>query len=208
MAKPIIFTERALETIWGCFQASKRLMDTPQAPTKQAFLTQYTQLNPPPTFSWDDLLHGITYQYDLRINQLQMTPALKPFTRALAQLNRRLGEVLPADLLTTDDHWTKAWFRAARSLNIGSMRFILEQGGVDVDQVDADSSTALYHAVTPYGGSLEVVKLLVESGADLTHPANRVELLIEAGLDGVTSSLENTEVKKIAAYLQHALTGR
>lgn len=206
----IVFTERVLEAIWGCFQASKRLMDTPYAPTKQAFLAQYTQLNPTPVFSWDDPVHGVRYQYDLRTNQVQLTPVLKPYARAVAQLNRRLGEVLPTDLLTTDDNWKKAWFRAARSLDIGSMRFIIEQGGIDVDRVDADNynATALYHAVTPYGGSLEVVKLLVESGADLTHPANRVELLIEAGLEGVTSSLENTEVKKIAAYLQNALIGR
>ncbi|WP_198174739.1 ankyrin repeat domain-containing protein [Spirosoma arboris] len=204
MTKPIVFSEWVLEAIWLCIRASKRLIDTPHAPTKQAFLSQYTQVNPTPVFAWDDPVHGVTYQYDLRLNQVQLTPALKPYARAVVQLNNCLGEILPADLLSTDDNWEKAWFRAARHLDITSMRFLIDQG-IDVDRVDENYSTALDYAVTPYGGSLEVVKLLVESGADLTHPANRVDLLIQAGLEGVMSSLEAIEARQIADYLNHML---
>ncbi|GAB4053622.1 ankyrin repeat domain-containing protein [Spirosoma litoris] len=46
-------------------------------------------------------------------------------------------------------------------------RYYHIRGRFDVDVVDEDGYTALYHAVTPYGGSYDAVELLVEAGANL-----------------------------------------
>lgn len=47
-----------------------------------------------------------------------------------------------------------------------SVRLLVEQGGIDVNQQSGQQTTALHHAV--YGGHLDTVQLLVTLGGDVT----------------------------------------
>lgn len=195
------FTPRVLGVIWGNFEWYGLFMNNPNAPSEEAFQAYYAAANPDQPFSWTDKVNGVTYQYDLSINQVQVTPAIEPYSGWVDRLNKRLWEVLPPELLDTKDHWKKAWLAASKKSDIVAIWFIIEQG-FDVNLADEDGFTALYHAVTPYGGSYKLVKLLVESGADLTLPNNTVDFLIKEGWANVAGNGEASEAMSIAAYLR------
>ncbi|QMW01079.1 ankyrin repeat domain-containing protein [Spirosoma foliorum] len=204
--KPIVFSPRILKVIWLNFDFYGLFMNNPDAPSEETFQAYYEAHNQNSVFSWVDQPNGLTYQYDLSINQAQVTPAIEPHAERVTKLNKRLWELLPPELLDTNDNWKKAWLTAARKLDIATMRFIIEQG-FNVDVVDEDGYTALYHAVTPYGGSYNVVELLVEAGADLTLPINNVDFLIKVGWEGVAGNGEASEAQSIAAYLRNCTHG-
>jgi hypothetical protein len=178
-------------------------MNNPDAPTEQEFLDFYAEPDPKSAFSWTDKANGLVYTHDLSINQVQVTPEQPPYSGRVNDANKRLWQYLPPNLLEPSPNWKAHWFTAARKLDIDTMRFIIEQG-FDVNTTDEDGFTALYHAVLPYGGSIEVVRLLVESGADLTIPTNAPEFLIKEAWKFVAGVNEASEAISIAYYLRNA----
>ncbi|GAB3951278.1 hypothetical protein GCM10028805_31080 [Spirosoma harenae] len=197
----IIFSLRVLQAIWRNFDWYGLFMNNPDAPSEDVFLAHFAGSTPAPVFSWVDKANGVTYLYDLSINQVQVTPEKQPHTRRVDDLNKALWKFLPPDLMETADHWKSAWLVAARKLDIATMQLIIEQG-FDVNVADEDGFTALYHAVLPYGGSYKAVKMLVESGADLTLPIHNVEFLIEEAWKSVGHNGDASEALSIAAYLR------
>lgn len=79
-------------------------------------------------------------------------------------------------------------------------RYYHIRGRFDGDVVDEDGYTALYQAVTHYGGSYDAVELLVEAGANLTLPMNNVDSLIKVGWEGVAGNGEASEALSIATF--------
>ncbi|MVM33091.1 hypothetical protein GO755_23825 [Spirosoma sp. HMF4905] len=201
MDKPIVFSPRIRKSIWRNLEWYGLFMNNPDAPSEEAFQAYYEVPNQNPVFSWVDKFNGVTYLYDLSINQAQVTPSVEPQAEWVTKLNKRLWELLSPELLDPKDNWKKAWLTAAKRLDIPTMKFIIEQG-FDVNVVDEDGYTALYHAVTPYGGSIEAVRLLVESGADLSMPVNNVDFLIKVGWEGVAGNGEASEAISIAYFLR------
>ena len=199
--KRIVFTPRIIGAIWKILNWYGLFMDNPDAPSEKRFQAHYAESNANSTVAWTDKAHGVTYLYDLSINQAQVTPILEPDESLINRLNKRLWAVLPPDLLDTNDNWKAVWLKAAKRLDKDTMLFIIEQG-FDVNVTDEYGFTALYHAVTPYGGSYDIVRLLVEAGADLALPNNTIDFLIKVGGEGVSGNGEASEAMSIASYLR------
>ncbi|GAB2579229.1 ankyrin repeat domain-containing protein [Spirosoma areae] len=177
------------------------MINNPDAPTEEVFLAHFAQANPNSAFFWTDKANGLTYLYDLSINQLQVTPSTEPYSGRVNEVNKQLWKILPPQLLDVNGDWEKAWFRAMGRLDIASAKFILEQG-FDVNTTDEQGYTALMYAAGFFGGEFDLIKLLVESGANLNSPGNTVDELIELGQRSATSSAEASEARSIAAYLR------
>lgn len=201
VVNPLVFTPRVQRLIWACLDRYGLFSNNPNAPSAAAFLAHYAASSPKPVFSWTDAANRVVYSYDLSINQVEVMPAPEPYSVWVNEGNRALWEIVPADLLDLKEDWKKAWFKAAKKLDVASLWFIIEQG-FEVNARDDDGFTALFYVAGCYGGSLEIVRLLVESGADLTFPGNTTSVLIEVARTSATSSAEAHEARLIAAYLQ------
>ncbi|MDT8376888.1 MAG: ankyrin repeat domain-containing protein [Mariprofundaceae bacterium] len=98
---------------------------------------------------------------------------------------------MPTDRQT--DEQTKhceAWFSAARSGDVESLKLVLESGS-DVNAVDELKNTALHYAAKH--AHLDVMRFLVEHGADLNATNDRLSTplhLTEKNIDAIRLLLE------------------
>ena len=87
------------------------------------------------------------------------------------------------------DSRAKEWFDAAGRHNFTRVREIFDDG-FEIDCRDKRGRTALFYAITPYGGHPELVKWLVMNGADVNVRDNAGETALDFGSGSVSSALE------------------
>ena len=171
---PIVFTPRVLKRIWSTLRWKDVFRGNLDAPTEEEFIGHLTHTDANSMFRWSDQSNGLSYAYDLSINQVQVIPSKEPFSQQIEEANAWLWKFLPPELLDAPTDWSTLWFEAANRNDTARMEFILEQG-FDVNTVDGYGQTALDYAVVPYGGSFEMVTMLVNAGVKL----ETVEQLIQ-----------------------------
>lgn len=193
----MVFTPRVIKQVWLIMRWHGLFGNNPDAPTEETFLAHYAASGANATFAWVDRAAGWTCAYDITINQAQITPAPSGEAgRVVDATNDALWEFLPPAWLEPPADWSELWFEAARLCRVETMAFIIEQG-FDVNKRDAYGDTALRHAVAPYGGCLEAVRLLLDAGAKVED----VDALIKEGADSVSSAGEYNEHCAIASLL-------
>ncbi len=87
------------------------------------------------------------------------------------------------------DPRAKEWFAAALKYNWDRMREIFDDG-IDIDCRDQRGRTALFYAVSPWGGCQELVGWLVHNGADVNVRDKAGQTALEFGRNSVSSALE------------------
>ena len=167
------------------------------APTEEEFIGHLTHTEANAMFRWSDQANGLAYTYDLSINQVQVIPSKEPFSQRIEEANTWLWKFLPPELLDAPTDWSTLWFEAANRNDTARMEFILEQG-FDVNTVGEYGQMALDYAVVPYGGSFEMVTMLVNAGVKL----DTAEQLIQKAAETATSANEAGEQKRIAEYFR------
>ena len=194
---PTVFTPRVLKRIWSTLRWKDVFRGNSEAPTEEEFIGHLTHTDANSRFRWSDQANRLAYTYDLSINQVQVIPSKEPFSQRIEEANTWLWKFLPPELLDAPTDWSTLWFEAANRNDTARMEFILEQG-FDVNTVDGYGQTALNYAVVPYGGSFEMVAMLVNAGVKL----DTVEHLIQKAAGSATSANEAGEQKRITEYLR------
>ncbi|GAB3987303.1 hypothetical protein GCM10028807_07010 [Spirosoma daeguense] len=198
----LIITPRILEGIWKCLDWHGLFMQNLDAPSVDEFLAHYTHPVQCLTLEWADNLNRLTYLYDLSINQAQVTPAIAPYARRVNEANQYLWKILRPEWLEANGNWMPIWFKAAEYWDIAPIKFILEQG-FDVNTIDESGKIALFYAVGPFGGRLELVELLAEAGANFNLPGNTIDILLERSQEGILGRIEMENAALIDAYLRN-----
>jgi hypothetical protein len=228
----MVFTPRFIKCIWNNLHWQYVFHQNPDSPTQEAFLAHYAASNADPGFSWSDRANGLTYLYDISINQAQVTPAIEPHAWRIKQANVNLWKLLPPRILEGPVDWTKLWFETAKLGDVQTLTFILEQGFDVNTQVQPADWTKMWFEAAKCANA-EMMKFILGHGFDVntldqygrsalndavapfggSYPA--VELLVEAGIKlenveeliemgskSVCSAGEASEQTKIANYLR------
>ena len=193
----MILTPRILKDIWNTLRWKDVFRENAEAPTEEEFVRHFSTVNLGPMISWSQPANGLIFAYDASINQVQVMPPREPFVQRVEEANKWLWKLLPPELLDAPLDWSNLWFAAANRNDVEKMKFILEQG-FNVNTVDGYGQTALEYAVVPYGGSFEMVTMLVDAGANL----DTIEQLIGKAKGNATSANEAGEQIRIAKYLR------
>jgi hypothetical protein len=165
----MVFSPRVIRGIWHVLREEYVFVKNPDAPAVETFLAHYAVPGADPTFSWPDKGQGLTWSYDVTINQVQVEPFHYPCSWHANDANRALWKFLPPRLLEEPVDWTRRWVEATDAVDLAAMRFIREQGFDWRTVVPATDWERIWftHPYQPDQVDARTMEFVLEQGFDL-----------------------------------------